>query len=474
MITTNKHSVSEEIASIFNKQKLNQKKIAETSVKERCQKLQHLLETLLDHRKELQEALYKDLGKHPTEVDITELLAIKDQIKQTQSQLKNWVKPKTVASPITQLGSTSYIHYEPKGVVLIISPWNFPISLTFSPLISAISAGNTAILKPSELTPHTSSVMQKIIQKNFKEEEVALIQGGVSTTTSLLKKPFNHIFFTGSPSVGKIVMKAAADHLCSVTLELGGKSPTIVDETADIKKAAARIAWGKTLNAGQICIAPDYLYVHESKQEELLERIKQEFSSLYGKNPQKSSSYPRIISEKHFLRINKLIEDALEQGATLYSGGEKDQSERYIAPTLLTEVSSDATIMQEEIFGPVLPVFSYKNIEEPLTIIQQKEKPLALYLYSTNKKTIEKVINDTRAGGSSINHNLMHYLNHNLPFGGVNHSGIGKGHGKFGFEAFSNSRGIYKQKLPWAATDLFKAPYTNLKQKIVRFMLTKM
>ena len=336
--------------------------------------------------------------------------------------------------------------------------------------MSAIAAGNTVILKPSEHTPHASAIMQKIIDDTFDANEVALVQGGIETSQHLLSLPFNHIFFTGAPSIGKIVMAAASKHLTSITLELGGKSPTIVDETADIATAARRTAWGKFLNNGQICIAPDYIFVHRSKKEQFVKLLSKYLEEFYTKEASNDESYCRMVNQRHFQRVNGYISDAIEKGAKVEYGGNLKSEDNYIDPTILSNVEMDSQVMTEEIFGPVLPIHEYENLDEVLNEINSREKPLALYIYSKRQKNIDKIMNNTRAGGTCINHNGVHFYNTNLPFGGSNNSGIGKGNGWYGFEAFSNRRGVLKQHVP-NALELLTPPYNGFKQKLIDFTI---
>ena len=455
-----------DLKNIFDLQRKNQYNIGRSTVAERKQKLKNLHEAVLKYRPQIKEALYKDFRKHPSEVDLTDIYPVTSEIKNALKNIHRWMKPKKVATPTALIGSSSYIQYEPKGVVLIISPWNFPVNLTFGPLVGAIAAGNAVMIKPSENTPYASALMKNIIGEIFNENEVALVEGGVETSKSLLDLPFNHIFFTGAPSIGKIVMQSAARHLASVTLELGGKSPTIVDQTADIDTAAKRIAWGKFVNNGQVCLAPDHVYVHESKMDVFLEAIKKYVKSFYSDNPSQETSYARIVNSRHFKRIKHYLDDAIGKGAKVAIGGETLSDQDYIAPTILTNVPDDAVIENEEIFGPLLPIHGFTKLQEVIDDINSKEKPLGLYLYSKSRKNIDLVLNGTRAGGSCINHNTVHYFNHNLPFGGVNNSGIGKGHGWHSFEAFSNARGVLTQHVPNALEKLLP-PYNRAKQKLI-------
>ncbi len=458
---------SAEIERVFRLQKENQYAVANTTARERKAKLKRIERAIMERREEIREALYADFRKHPSEVDLTEIFPVTSEIKHTCRRLSKWMRPRKVKTPLAMVGTKSHIHYEPKGVVLIIAPWNFPINLTFGPLVSAIAAGNCVMVKPSEHTPHASAITKRILGELFDESEVAVIEGGIETSTSLLRLPFNHIFFTGAPAIGKVVMEAASKHLASLTLELGGKSPTIVDETADVSAAARRIAWAKYTNNGQICIAPDYLFVHESKKDELVAKVKEQIESFYGIDARASESYARIVNDRHYKRLSGYLDDAKEKGATIAYGGKTDGSEDYIEPTIVTDVDASAKLMTEEIFGPILPVRSFTSLDEPLQVINSKEKPLALYIYSKSKRNIAHIIQNTRAGGTCINHSAVHFFQHNLPFGGSNNSGIGKGHGFFGFEAFSNARGVLKQLLPLSAIELMTAPYTALKQKII-------
>ncbi len=469
--TAMKETISNEYQRIFDLQSENQYNIGNTSAAERKAKIKALRYAVeIEYRDAIREAAFKDLGKGKSEADLTEVFPIVSEAKHAMRKVKSWTKPHRVSTPMSLFGARSWIKYEPKGVCLIISPWNFPFNLTFGPLISAIAAGNCVIIKPSEMTPNSSAVMKEIISKLFKENEIALIEGGIEASTALLELPFNHIFFTGAPSIGKIVMTAAAKNLTSVTLELGGKSPTIVDETANIKNAATMIAWGKFSNNGQICIAPDYVFVHESKKDEFTKQLQNQLLTFYGENSEKSESYARIVNERHFNRVKGYIDDAVKKGAKLLTGGKEIREEKFIAPTIVENAPLDSELMKNEIFGPVLPIFSYKNLSEPIDFVQQNEKPLALYIYSKNSFNINKIIDNTRAGGTCINNNDVQFFNHNLPFGGVNNSGIGKGHGKFGFEAFSNARGVLKQILP-SGLQLMMPPYNDFKQKLIELTI---
>ena len=452
---------------VFNKQKENQFNLGKTSSRERIKKLNALQRSIqYNYRQAIREALYADFKKPFIETDLTEIYLVNREIKHAKKNLHHWMGKHVVPTPIALFGTSSYYIYEPKGVCLIISPWNYPVNLTFTPLVSAIAAGNPVIIKPSELTPNTSKVMATIIKELFDENEVALFEGEAEVAQSLLKLPFNHIFFTGSPKVGKLVMQAASKHLASVTLELGGKSPTIIDQTANINTAIESLVWGKHLNKGQTCIAPDYVIIHESIKDEFLKAYKSKVQYYYSQDPSSSSSYSRIVNKNHFNRLVSYIENAKENGAKIELGGEYDSKDYFIEPTVISNLKEDALLLNEEIFGPILPIKTYNDIDEVIDYINSKEKPLALYIYSQDAKNVKKIIKSTRAGGTCINTNELQASNHALPFGGSNNSGIGKSHGFFGFQEFSNPRAVLKRRTK-GPLNLLLPPYNNFKQKIV-------
>lgn len=453
---------------IFTLQKNNQQNIANSDYKDRIGKLK-LLKNALEkkYRSEICNALFSDFRKPEVETELTEIYPVISEIKFAIKSLKKWTKKQKVSTPLPLVGSSSWIHYEPKGVCLLISPWNFPVNLTFGPLVSAIAAGNTVIIKPSELSPKTSKIMGVIVADIFSENEIALIQGEVTVSQELLKLPFNHIFFTGSPAVGKIVMKAAAEHLTSVTLELGGKSPTIIDETASISTAAKRIGWGKFINNGQVCVAPDYILIHKKVEKQFLEALKTQIELFYGSDAKASDSYCRIINATHFKRLSEHIEDAKNKNATIAYGGITNASDNYISPTLITNLPKSASLLEDEIFGPILPILTYENLDEAIEYVNSKDKPLALYIFSNNRKNIDTIIQNTRAGSTCINHVVLQYSNHHLPFGGSNTSGIGKAHGFYGFQEFSNMRSVLKQHTA-SSTELLYPPYSEGKKKLTQ------
>jgi len=454
----------EKIQSIFAAHQKRALLLRRSTASERIAKLERLREMLIVHEKDLQQAVYDDFRKPAVEVSATELLTTRLAIKHTIKHLRGWMAPRSVPFSLFMAGTSSRIIAEPKGVTLIIAPWNYPITLQLEPLVYAIAAGNTAILKPSELTPHTSSLMARLVPQYFAEEEVALFEGGVEVSTALLDLPFHHIFFTGSPAVGKIVMRAAAKHLASVTLELGGKSPVIIDETADLRDAAEKIAWGKCMNAGQTCVAPDYLLIKEALQIPFIEEFKKTVERFYVNGGERVASSPhlaRIVNQKNHQRLVGLLEDAVHQGAQVAVGGQHEAGERYLAPTVLTQITPAMKIMQEEIFGPLLPIMTYQHLDEAIQTINAGEKPLALYVFSKNKQNIDKIIQYTSAGGTCINEVVLYFGHTDLPIGGTNNSGIGKSHGIYGFEAFSNLRPVLRQRIGLTGIKFFYPPYTE-------------
>ncbi|MCX2740278.1 aldehyde dehydrogenase [Pontibacter anaerobius] len=421
----------------------------------RKERLRDLQQAIRQHEQELFDAMYTDFHKPEMEAYATEVGFVELELKLTLKNLKNWAKPQRVKESLINFPSRSYIHSDPYGIALIIGPWNYPFQLLLNPLIGAMAAGNCAIVKPSELTPHTSEVVAKMIQNNFDDSYVATVQGGVSTTQHLLQQRFDYIFFTGSTQVGKIVMKAAAEHLTPVTLELGGKSPAIVAQDADLSLAARRIAWGKFLNAGQTCVAPDYLLVHEQVKEELIQLISQYIQNFYGEDPQQSPDYARIVNGRHFNRLSSFLKDGIVR-----AGGSTDASSRYIAPTLLDQVTWQHPIMQEEIFGPILPVLTFTSLDEAIDMVRQHEKPLALYFFSSDEQKKEQILKHTYFGGGCINDTISHLINPNLPFGGVGHSGMGSYHGQSSFDLFSQQKSVLHRGT-WLDLPLRYPPYGN-------------
>jgi aldehyde dehydrogenase (NAD+) len=428
------------IQEIVEKQKLYFDQRRTKDLNFRIEKLKILRRAIIDSEKEIMEALKMDLNKAPFESYATEVGFVLEELKYTLKHLPNWVKSKRAKTPIKHFLSTSCIYPEPYGVTLIISPWNYPFQLAIAPLIGSIAAGNCTIIKPSEYSSHTSEVIYKLISENFHEDYISVIMGGAESSKTLLKEKFDYIFFTGSVQVGKIVMEAASKHLTPVTLELGGKSPCIVDETANIDLAAKRIVWGKFLNAGQTCVAPDYLMVHSSVKEKLINRMKEYITVFYGTNPLASIDYPKIINDNHFNRLLDLL-----KGENIVLGGQYSHKTNQISPTLIDNASWESPIMQEEIFGPLLPVLEYENLNEVISIVNKRPKPLALYYFSNSRERQKKIIQSISFGGGCINDTMVHLGTPYMPFGGVGDSGMGGYHGKASFDTFSHKKAILKK-----------------------------
>ncbi len=433
----------------------------------RITQLKKLKNAIEENEKLLLNALYADLRKSEFEAYGGEIGFVMAELDYTIKKLKKWMKRKKVSTPVLHQPGSSYITHEPLGTVLIIGPWNYPFQLLFAPLIGAIAAGNTVILKASELAPESSKAMYKIISDSFNEEYISLVEGEIKESTFLLQENFDYIFFTGSTNVGKIVMEAAAKNLTPITLELGGKSPCIVDKATNLKVTARRIVWGKFFNAGQTCIAPDYLIVQEDVKADLIRLIKQEIESFYGENPQESKDYPRIINERHFNRLLSYLDDN-----KIAAGGETDKNDKYIAPTIMDNVNWDDKVMKDEIFGPILPVLEYKTIKDAISIINSHPKPLALYLFSNSKLVEEKVLENTSSGGVCINDTLSHITTNYLPFGGVGNSGMGDYHGVYSFYTFSHRKSVMKKNIsidPPIRYAPYKLSVKNLK-KMLKFI----
>ena len=381
---------------------------------------------------------------------------------------------KRVSTPATFLGTKAHVQYEPKGSSLIIAPWNYPFNLAVCPLISAIGAGCTAIIKPSEMTPHVSSLIHSMIGELFEENHVCVLEGGLETSQALLAQPFDHIFFTGSPAVGKIVMRSASDHLGSVTLELGGKSPVIITKNADLKDAAKKIASTKFINCGQTCVAPDFVLVPRSVRDEFVNHLQEAITTLYvreGTGVELSPDYGRIVNERHFSRLNELVADASGKGAVIARGGKNIPDEKFIEPTILTHVSPAMAVMEDEIFGPILPIVDYEDLDKALDFVNELPKPLALYAFSKNAKELNCIFQKTSSGGAVANDCVLHFLHPELPFGGVNNSGIGKSHGHYGFLEFSNPKGVLKQRVGLTTASLLFPPYNKVKRMVIDGLL---
>ncbi|HLO96164.1 MAG TPA: aldehyde dehydrogenase family protein, partial [Burkholderiaceae bacterium] len=415
-------------------------------------------------------AFAADFAKPATEVELTELLPVADEVHQACRQLKRWMKPRRVSPTLTTLGTRARVHCQPRGRCLLVGPWNYPLNCVLGPLVSAVAAGNTVLIKPSEFTPHVNAVIADLVDEVFAPEEVAVVRGGVATAERLLALPFDHIFFTGSPAVGRIVMTAAARHLSSVTLELGGKSPVIVDASADVEAAVRMLVWGKCINAGQSCVAPDHAFVHRSVAERFVGAWRDVVASRFGADAAAvaaSADLARMIHRRHAHRVAGLIDEALGLGAELLAGGGHAVEDRHVGPTLLGGVPAAAALQQEEVFGPVLPLIVYDSLDEVLDRIQRAPKPLALYLWARDEEVIARVTRQSSSGGLGINLCMQQYAHGGLPFGGVNQSGIGSAHGWHGFRAFSHERAVLRNG-PLNALRCFYPPYTPLRQALAR------
>ena len=425
-----------------------------------------------------EEKIYKsaagDFGKPQAETDMAEIMPVLMELKHVRKNLKKWMKPVPVRATMMLFGTSSKIIKEPKGVTLIVSPWNYPFYLSFVPMICSIAAGNTVIIKPSEMTPNMSAIISEIVEKAFSPEEVCLFQGEANVASYLTNLPFDHIFFTGSPAVGKHVMAAAARNLTSVTLELGGKSPVIVDQSVDIKKAVKSIAWGKFVNNGQTCIAPDYLYIHESIKGEFVTEMVACVDKQYGlgNDAKDNDDYCQVVNDSHYQRIRRLLTDAQAQGGKLITGGQTDDAGRFIAPTLIEGMSRNSAIMSEEIFGPLLPIITFTDLDEVISYVNSKPKPLALYIFGKDSRNIEKILTETSSGDSCVNQTMMHNAHQNLPFGGVNNSGIGKSGGIWGFDAFSHGRSVLTDK--FSSASMLHPPYTPKVRKLIKMAIKMM
>jgi aldehyde dehydrogenase (NAD+) len=443
----NAPDVSQEIARVFALQKAHQWDVKASTADERKAKLAKLKAAVEAHADDIVAAVQEDTRKPAGEIRVTEVLGVIGNIQRNIDNLDRWMTP-TEITPSLNPKDKAQIVYEARGVCLILGPWNFPLGLTFGPLAAAIGAGNCCMVKLTDLCPATARVAGRIIRSAFDENEVALFEGDVSVATALLELPFSHIFFTGSTRVGKLVMAAAAKNLSSVTLELGGKSPVIIDEGANIEKIAADLASAKQFNGGQACICPDYVFVKEAQKAQLVDAFKARVrENLYSEGGAiKKEAIAQIVNKGNFTRVKALFDDAVAKGATIAVGGELEESDLTVHPTLLTDVTPDMDILKEEIFAPLLPVMTYKALDEVIAYIEARDKPLALYVYSDNQANVQRLLDRTSSGGVTVNGVFSHYLENQLPFGGVNQSGNGSYHGYFGFKAFSHERAVYRHQ----------------------------
>lgn len=459
------------ITELFRRQKTTALRLRSSGFEERVEHLRQLKQSLITFEDELCEAVFLDFGKSRSETRLTEIYPTKLELNTAIQNVRAWMRPQLVPTPVLLGWGESSIRSEPKGCALIVAPWNYPVQLALTPLIGALAAGCTAIVKPSELVPNTSRVLKKMIDSTFAPEHIVVVEGGVEISKALMDQPFDHIFFTGSTEVGKLYMQAAARHLSSVTLELGGKSPAVVEKSADISLAAQKIVWGKFINAGQTCVAPDYLYVDAEVWPKLRKALIDEVQKLYPPEL-KNRDLAQIINHKHFQRVQRFVEQAIQSGAEVICGGKTDASTRKIEPFIFCPSEKKIGAMSEEIFGPVLPVLTYKNLNEALQFINGQEKPLAFYIFSQSNQVIENILQNTSSGGVCINETLLHLGNHHLPFGGVNHSGLGSYHGIHSFKAFSHERAVYRQTFLGRLMSLFYPPYTQSKEERIA-MITR-
>lgn len=440
--------------------------------KARVAQLDRLAAAVKRNQDKIIAACAADFRKPAEEVKLTEIFPVLQEIRHTKHYLKSWMRPKRARATLGVFGTKAHVRPEAKGVCLIIAPWNYPVNLSLGPLVSAIAAGNSAIIKPSEMTPNASRAIIDIVEEAFTPDLVKVIEGDASVSQELLSLPFDHIFFAGSPAIGKVVMEAAAKNLTSVTLELGGKSPTIVGPNANIKKAARNIVWGKFANNGQTCIAPDHVYVHRDIAAAFKDSIRAEIGRVYGKTPEAQKATPdycRIVNERHFDRVRNLIEDARAKGASILQGGQADASQKFVAPTLISEVSDDMEIMREELFGPILPIIEYVDVDKVIDKINAGPKPLALYVFDKSKSFADQVISRTSSGAVGVNLTVVHFLHPNLPFGGVNNSGIGAAHGEYGFKAFSHEKAVMEEK--HSITHMLFPPYTGFVRRLINIVV---
>jgi aldehyde dehydrogenase (NAD+) len=435
-----------------------------TDIGYRKETLKKLLHNIKKSEDLIAKALYDDFKKPEFEAVLTETNYVISDLKDTIKNIQKWAKPKRVFPSLLNFPSTDRIYKEPYGNVLVIAPWNYPFQLALCPLIAAVAAGNRVVLKPSELTPHTSAIIAKIIEKTFHINHVEVFEGGLDVSNKLLAQRWDYIFFTGSVSVGKIIAKAAAENLTPVTLELGGKNPCIIDETSDLRLAAKRIIWGKFINAGQTCIAPDYILIQKNMKVNFITFMIEEIIKAYGKKIDKSPDFARIINTKNWLRLMAMIESE-----TIIFGGENDANKLYIAPTLLDEPSLESLVMKEEIFGPILPILTYESENDIHNVVKRYEKPLAFYIFSENNSFAKKLIATYSFGGGCINDTVVHFSNKRLPFGGVGHSGIGAYHGQLSFDTFSHHKAVVK-KGNWIDLPMRYAPYKDKLASIKRIL----
>jgi aldehyde dehydrogenase (NAD+) len=463
-------AVSHDIRATFELQQAHRLRMAQTTAAERQAILRRLRAGIGRHREALAGALARDLGKSRAEAEITELHSVIGELNHAALHLPRWMRPRRVATPATLIGSRSRVVPEARGVTLILSPWNYPVNLALVPLIASLAAGNTVMLKPSEKAPATARALRKLLEEVFEPRLVAVIEGGADVAAALTDLPFDHIFFTGSGAIGRRVMTAAARNLTPVTLELGGKSPAIVERSADLGLAAGRIGWGKFLNAGQTCVAPDYVLVPDEQHDEFVEHLKATVTRLYGPDPATSPDFGRLVDGAGVERLQRLTEASVRAGARVVVGGHFDAAQRLVSPTLVTDVTPDMPLMGEELFGPVLPVLRYRDLDEALALVRRLDTPLALYVFTRDPAQAERVRRETRSGGLVVNGTIIQLVNPNLPFGGVGPSGMGSYHGESGFRAFSHERAVLHEA-SLSPTPLGFPPYGRPAQRLAAWVL---
>ena len=439
--------------------------------KERKAVLTDMLAGLRAHEQRLLDALHEDLGKSESEARLTEYFPIRKEIQYIRKHLGDWMRPERRNTPLQLVGTRSEIVPQPKGVVLVIAPWNFPLLLTIKPVIAALAAGNRVVVKPPEHTPVTSRVMAEWLTSCLPEDWVQVVLGGAEEAAALTEMPFDHIFFTGGTETGRKIMRAAAAHLTPLTLEMGGKSPAIIDSSASLSNVAKRVAWGKSLNAGQVCIAPDYLLVEEGVLDGVVSALSARWAQCFTSDVSSSSEYGRIVNDAQFVRLKETLDDALQRGAKVLHGGRHDRAQRFMEPTILADITPDMRIMREEVFGPLLPVMTWQDpAEVPGLISDTKDQPLSLYIFSRDRRRRKYWLNNTRSGTVGMGETVVQIANPDLPFGGVQASGLGRSNGKAAFDAFSNKRSILSKRLPFTAVPLSYPPFGPAKAVLARWI----
>lgn len=473
MTTSDPHPCADtsHLQTLFAQQAATALRLRSSTAAERIAKIRRLRDAVLARTEAWYAAAQADFGKPAGEVDLGEILPVCMEANKAMRRLQRWMRPQRVRPTLLTLGTSAWVQAVPRGRCLIMAPWNYPLNLSLGPLVSALAAGNTVILKPSELSPRMAALIAEVVRDCFSADEVSVVEGDAQVARALLQLPFEHIFFTGSPAIGQQVMAAAATHLSSVTLELGGKNPAIIDASADLQLAARNVMWAKFANAGQTCISPDHVYVHASVKEAWLARCRAELESAFGPDVEAQRQSPflsRIVNARHLQRLQGLLQQSLAQGSRVRIGGDVDAAQRFIAPTLIDSLGPEDRLLQEEIFGPLLPVIAYTDLDEVIERMQADTKPLALYVYSRDEASIQRLLQQTASGGVCVNHALLQFLHGHLPFGGVNHSGLGSAHGHYGFKAFSHERATVRTRLPLVARLLAAGEVSPAVRRLLR------